>query len=237
MRTPLFFVATAVAASLLMTSACLGTDDPSASPGSKAPSRSDAAEPEKLTGKELNRLLLPAKSVPKGLKLDPDSVRNTGDTGEAALEKIPASKLCDRLGSTSWSSVAGVRPAAFAQNYYIDAKQHNLFGQEIETYEGSGAQTTMAGISAALAKCASFTSHEDGVTAKVTVTKGKTKSGGLKATISSPVWEGGATLVALRVDDAVVTVIYDTDRADRGVRAVALAEKLAKRVQQARQRS
>jgi len=51
--------------------------------------------------------------------------------------------------------------------------------------------------------------------------------------MTSSVWQGGETLVAVRVGNAVVAVDYSSSGSDKGARAVTLAAELVARLRAA----
>ncbi|MCO5993730.1 hypothetical protein [Actinoallomurus rhizosphaericola] len=212
-----------------------GKDDSAGSKASSAPTA--AAGTKALNGSTLKTLLLPASAMPKGFHLSPDGSRDTGDGHmQVANSPVPAAKACEVLGQTSWIRVANLNGAAFAQNDYADASQTQQVAQEIDTYKGDGARQVMAKLRKVFAHCATFTDRSGGTPVKVrlrTVILHGVGDEGLKAVETSPTWQGGMTLAAVRVGDAVVTTLYSSIHADKGAAAVTMAAKIAKKVQAA----
>ena len=208
---------------------------------STAPSSAGAGAPSKakvLSGTKLNSLLLPASAMPKGFKLNADGVRNTGDSvASPSSSPVPRDKVCGMLVETSWIRAAGIEGATFAQNDYGDPGQTSQVAQEIDTYHRDDAQKTMAALRKAFAGCTAFTEKTSGMTAKVKLVSSAVRGAGdegIKAVVSSPIWEGGVTLAAVRVGNAVVTTLYSSTHRDKGAAAVKMAGELAKKVQSAR---
>ncbi|MCO6008857.1 hypothetical protein NE236_28165 [Actinoallomurus purpureus] len=203
--------------------------------GSKTPSAS--AAPAILKGSALKGLLLPAGAMPKGFRVSEDGTR---DSGEAVASRsdapVPAKKVCGALGQTSWIRVTGIGGATFAQNDYANAAHTEEIAQEIDTYHGDDARQVIAKLRKVFAHCAAFTDNADGGVAKVKV-KSATLPGagdeGVKAVQTSSTWEGGTTLAAVRVGNAIVTTLYSSSHADKGAKAVAMTERVAKKVKAA----
>jgi hypothetical protein len=188
-----------------------------------------------LKGTTLKSLLLPAGAMPKGFRLIPDDTQDTGDGGSAAGTPIPAAEMCDALGQTSWIRVAGITSATFAQNGYGNAAHTDEIAQEIDTFRGDDARRVMAKLREVFAHCATFTDKGSPV-AKVKLRAATVHSAGdqaLKAVETSPTWQGGTTLAAVRVGNTIVTTLYSSSHADKGAAAVTMAEKIAKKVQTA----
>lgn len=193
--------------------------------------------PKLLKGAKLNSLLLPAGAMPKGFRLETDQVRNTGDAvAPRSSEPIAPGKLCQTFVQTAWIRAAGIGSATFAQNDYVDAGHINQFGQELDAFHGDDAQKVMVALRSSLARCTHFTEKSNGMTAKVRIVSSavhRTADEGFKALITSPAWEGGMTLAAIRVGNTVVTTFCSSSHKDRGAAAVKMAERLAANVRSA----
>lgn len=187
-----------------------------------------------LTGTKLNSLLLPASAMPKGLQLNADGARNTGDSVQpGASNPVAPDKVCDMFRQTAWIRTAGIDSATFAQNDYVDAGHTNQFAQEIDTFHDADATKVMANLRKALAGCASFTDRSGGMTVKVKlVTSALSGTGdeGIKAVETSDAWQGETTLVAIRVGTAIVTTLYSSDHPDKST-AETMTQQIAKSVQ------
>jgi hypothetical protein len=229
--------ATLGVASLIVFAAtgCGGGATTHGSAGSNAaPSPSTA---KVLKGIKLRSLLLPASAMPKGFQLNPDGVRNTGDAvAPPSTTTVAPGKVCGMFQQTSWTRVAGIGSATFAQNDYGDADHTSQFAQEIETYHGDDAQKVMSGLRKAFAHCASFTDTSNGMRIKVKLVRSALPGAGdegIKAVQTSSAWQGGMTYVAVRVGNSVVTAFYTSSHADKGAAAVNMAKRIAQNVQSA----
>ncbi|MEV0400875.1 hypothetical protein [Actinoallomurus sp. NPDC050550] len=200
--------------------------------GSKAPAAS--ASPEVLKGSALKAFLLPASALPKGFRIEADGTRDSGDgIAPRTSAPVPAKKVCGALGQTSWIRVTGIGEAAFAQDDYANAGKTEEVAQEIDTYHGDDARQVMAKLRKVFAHCATFTDTSSGSAAKVKVTSAKLRGAGdegVKAVVTSSAWDGGTTLAAVRVGNAVVTTLYSSSHADKGAPAVTLTERVAKKI-------
>ncbi|GAA0327725.1 hypothetical protein NE235_09610 [Actinoallomurus spadix] len=229
-------VLAAASAAVLAVGGCQSGGGKDDSAGPKAASSSPAA-PKALTGTALKALLLPAGAMPKGFRISSDGSRDTGDGGvEVSNTPVPAAKVCEVLGQTSWIRVTNINSAAFAQNDYADAAQSQQVAQEIDAYRGERARQAMAKLRRVFAHCASFVDRSGSPAAKVRVRTTALHGVGdeaVKAVETSPTWEGGMTLAAVRVGDVIVTTLYSSSHADKGAPAVTMATKIAKKVQAA----
>jgi hypothetical protein len=202
-------------------------------PGSSArstPSSAAKAADKPILGKKLKTLLLPASAMPKGYKVNADGVRNSGDTvAPSSTTAVPRAQLCGSLMATSWIRASAIDSATFAQNDYSDPSLINQVAQELDGFHPGDAQKAMKGLRTALRKCASFTDKSDQMTAKIKIVTVPLKTGddALKATVTTPAWEGGMTLVAIRIGDSIVTVFCSTAK-DGGKAAAPMAKQLAK---------
>ena len=217
--------------------ACSSATQASTSPGSATGGGSStkaaaAADPNAslLTGTKLASMLLPASAMPGSLKPDPSGSVNTGTVfNEPSSAAVPASKACASLDGTAWINVAGVGSGSFAQGDFTDSYS-NLLGQEVDAYRGSDAQTVMTDLRHVFAECATFQLNQGGknYTQKLTA---KTLPGvgddTVEAVFTSPSFLGGTTLVASRVGNLVVTVVY-SDQGSTGGAAVGLAKRIVK---------
>jgi hypothetical protein len=190
--------------------------------------------PKLLKGSKLNTLLLPASTMPKGFKLSTEGARNSADAvAPASEEPLAPGKVCEVFTQTAWIRAGGVGNATFAQNDYVDAGRTNQVAQELDGFHGDDAQKAMAGLRKSLTRCAHFTQKTDGMVGKVTIVRSALKNvgdEGIKAVETSPIWEGGMTLVAVRVGATVITVFYSSSHKDKGAAAVKMAKQLAANV-------
>jgi hypothetical protein len=203
-------------------------------PAEDASGSPKAAAPKLLKGSKLNTLLLPASAMPKGFRLSVEGARNSADAvAPASKAPLPPGKVCDVFTQTAWIRAGGVTNATFAQNDYVDAGRTNQVAQELDGFHGTDAQAAMAGLRRSLTGCAHYTQKSDGMVAKVRIVHSALKGVGdeaIKAVETSPVWEGGMTLVAVRVGTTVITVFYSSSHKDKGAAAVKMAEQLASNV-------
>ncbi|MFL6056841.1 MAG: hypothetical protein ACJ72W_28675 [Actinoallomurus sp.] len=230
-------VLAAASAAVLAAGGCQSGGAAQHSAGPKAASAPAApAGANVLKGSTLKSLLLPAGAMPKGFRLIPDITRDTGDDGSGASTPIPAAEICDALGQTSWIRVAGIASATFAQNGYGNAAQTDEIAQEIDTFRGDDAQRVMAKLRKVFAHCATFTDKSASPVAKIKLKTATVHGAGdqaMKAVETSPTWQGGTTLAAVRVGNAIVTMLVSSSHADKGAAAVTLAERVAKKVKAA----
>lgn len=224
----------------LAASGCGGSSAPGSatSHSASATPKASASPTEKLlTGTKMKSLLLPANAMPKGLKLDVQSVRNTGDSiSPDAPSTVPPRKVCVRLSQTSWIEVGGIDSASFAENDYVDASHTIEFAQEIDAFHGDDAGKVMSALWAAFGRCATFTDHSNGMTIHNRVVRSRLHGLGdaaIKAVVTSPTYQGGATLVAIMVGNTIATTLYSSPGNDKGAAAVRMAEKIANNVQSA----
>ncbi|GII31101.1 hypothetical protein [Planotetraspora mira] len=207
-----------------------GSENP-ATPPAKAPVE------KVLTGTELNAMLLAADAMPKGFKLNSDGARNSGDIlTEDSTSTVPRSKVCGILLQTAWIRASGIEGAGFAQNDYTGPGQSGQFAQEIDTFHGDNAKKVMSALRKAFGSCASFTDKSDGMTAKVKIVRTAVPGMGdeaIKAVETSPAWQGGTTLVAARVGNAVVTTLYNSSGKDKGAAGVKMTKAIVEGVESA----
>ncbi|GAA4881451.1 hypothetical protein [Kitasatospora terrestris] len=208
---------------------------PAAATGSSAsPIPGPAAGTDGLpNGDKLNAMLLQAAALPPTLRLDATGTKSTGNGFNPPLapSAVPASEACTMLGGTAWIRVAGIEGASFAQNDYMDDSQ-NMFAQELNAFRGGDAQKAMAGLKQAVTGCHSFTEEQNGQKFAVTAALKDLPGVGdeaFQATLTSPDWTGGTTLVAARVGSVVVTTLYN-DQKSTGAAGVDLTKALVKNV-------
>ena len=200
-----------------------------------AAASSAAAGDKPLAGTALKSLLLPASAVPAHLAADPSGSRSTGaDLYAPSSAPVSAAKACQSLDASSWISAAGIGSASFAQNDYDDSSG-DMFAQEIDGFQGGDAKAVMAQLKAVFTKCASFKVKQDGATYTAKLSQKKLSGLGddaVQAVITSSSWDGGETLVAVRVGQHVVTTMYN-DQKTTGSAVVPLAGRLVARVEAA----
>lgn len=198
--------------------------------GDSAATPSASAPPN---GKKLNSLLLPASALPKGFSIDSAGTVNTGDGYNPASSPsaVSASKACDAIQGISWITSTGLSSLSFAQNDYSDSAQ-DLFGQEVDGYQGNEAKAVMTALRKVFTECANAKIKQNG-TAYSAHTTHKTLSGlgddAVEAVTTSPDLSGGTTLIAVRVGGLVVTTIYN-DQKNTGSADLALTRRLVTKV-------
>lgn len=197
------------------------------------------ATPAVLTGTRLARLLLPASAMPAGFSLAPASARNSGGGVVNDTSTLPPpGQMCQLLTKTSWLLAAGITGAAFAQNGYANTARTGEIGQEIDAFQGTDAQEVMSRLWMVFRRCAAFTARSGGHTGEVTGQAsllpgpggGAVKADAMKLVLTSSLYRGGETLVAIRVGNNIVTCFDSTPRASLGAAAVTLAGRLAGRL-------
>jgi hypothetical protein len=205
----------------------------STSAAAAAPSPSDP-NAGLLTGTKLKSLLV--TDMPPGFSLDSTGSVDTGDSyQQPSAAPAAATPDCTRLTATAWIGLAGLGAVSFAQNDYLDSAKNEI-AQEIDVYQGTTAQTVMTRLKQVFAACATFKSTEQGMAATVHVVTSAAPDLGpdaIKAVQSSPSWQGGTTLVAARVDNAVVTAFYSSSTSTKGAQVVGLATQIVQQLKTA----
>jgi len=200
-------------------------------------SASSASVPTSLNGAQLSAALLPASSMPRGFKLDPSGERDTGhSTASDTTQQVPASKECSLLTGTSWIAVGGIVAGSFAQNDYINRSGTEEIVQEADAYHGSRAQQVMQTLWQLFGKCSHFTVNSGDTIAVTTMVRSELSGTGdqaYKAVQTSSVFLGGATLVAIRVGNVIVTCLDTSSGNDKGSAALQYAKRIAANVQAA----
>ena len=199
----------------------------SAPPSSAAP----------LSGPQLANVLLPASSMPSGYELDPSATRNTGaQLPSDSAQPVPDSQLCQAFAQTSFIRVAGIRTGVFAQSDYVNADHSAEIAQEIDTFTGTDAQQAMTKLWQAFGKCSHFSYHSNGTTVSSTLTRSRLPGVGdeaIKAVVVSPVFQGGDTLVAIRMGSQIITTLVSSTSKDLGAPGVRYAKQIAQRLRAA----
>ncbi|TDU05068.1 hypothetical protein EDD99_3561 [Streptomyces sp. 846.5] len=203
----------------------------SATPAGDSAATPSASAPP--TGKKLNSLLLPASALSKGFSIDSAGTVNTGDgyNPSASPSTVSASKACDAIQGTSWINSAGLSSLSFAQNDYTDSAQ-DLFGQEVDGYQGNDAKAVMTALRKVFTECANAKIKQNGTAYSAHTTHKSLTSLGddaVEAVTTSPELAGGTTLIAVRVGDLVVTTIYN-DQKNTGGADLALTRRLVTNV-------
>jgi hypothetical protein len=190
-----------------------------------------------LSGTRLAAVLLPASSMPNGYKVDPSTTRNTGSQlpSDTAMP-VPASQICQVFTKTAYIRAAGISTGDFAQSDYVSADQSGEIAEEIDIFTGTDAQKAMTTLWQEFGKCSSFSYQSNGTTVSSTLTRSRLPGEGdeaIKAVIVSPVFEGGQTIVAIRVGSQIITTLDSSSGKDLGSPAVGYAEQIAQRLRAA----
>jgi len=222
------FAAVVIATPLLATACSLGST--SSSPHAGTSPTSTNPDAGLLTGTQLSAMLAPASWFPGGYAVDPTGSRNTGTTYEPPTTS--GSLPCSRLNGTAWIDLARVGPVSFAQNDYIDASTSEEYAQEIDVYQGGGAQQAMTALRGLATTCPSFTDSQTSSTVTVRYQNGPSLGDdGLTFLLSSPAWAAGTALEAVRVGSAVITVLYSGASGNGTPQATSLAAVVTRNVQ------
>lgn len=200
-----------------------------------APSATPSAAP--LTGSRLSGILLPASSMPSGFKLNRSGTRNTGGQLPADSPKpVPASQVCQIFEQTAFIRATGIGTGDFAESDYISADQSQEIAEEIDVFTGTDAQRAMATLWQEFGNCSSFSYKSNGTTVTTALTRSRVPGIGdeaIKAVLASPVFQGGITLVAVRVGSQIITTLDSSSGSDLGSPAAGYAGQIASRLQAA----
>jgi hypothetical protein len=237
-RSPLRFGLAAAATSLIAGCSAASSSSAASSPPS-APATTPSASPSAaaLSGPQLSGILLPASSMPNGYKVDASTTRNTGSQLPSdTAQPIPASQVCQTFAQTAFIRAAGIATGDFAQSDYINADQSQEIAEEIDIFTGTDAQKAMTTLWQEFGKCSSFSYQSNGTTVSDTLTRSRLPGEGdeaIKAVIVSPAFDGGETIVAIRMGSQVITTLDSSSGKDLGSPAVGYAEQIAQRLRAA----
>jgi hypothetical protein len=229
----------AVATASLVAGCSAATSSSAASSPPSVPVTTPPATPSAtaLSGPRLAGILLPASSMPNGYKLNPSMTRNTGSQLPSdTAQPIPASQVCQAFLQTAYIRAAGIDAGDFAQSDYISADQSQEIAEEIDIFTGSDARKAMTKLWREFGKCSSFSYQSKGTTVSSTLTRSRLPGvgdGAIKAVIMSPVFEGGETLVAIRMGSQIITTLDSSSGKDLGSPATGYAEQIAQRLRAA----
>lgn len=227
-------VASLIAGCSAASSSSAGSSPPSAAVTTPAATPSATA----LSGSQLAGILLPASSMPSGYKLDPSATRDTASQVPSDTAKsVPASQVCETFTQTAFIRAVGITAGDWAQSDYINAGQSEEIAQEIDVYTGTDAQKAMATLWQEFGKCSSFSYESNGTSVSNTLTRSQLPGegdGAIKAVIVAPAFDGGETIVAIRVGSQVITTLDSSSANDLGSPAVGYAEQVAQRLQAAK---
>lgn len=190
-----------------------------------------------LSGSRLADILLPASSMPSGYKLDPSTTRNTG--GQLPSDKdqpLSASQVCQSFLQTAFIRAAGISTGDFAQSDFVSTDRSQEIAEEIDIFTGSDAQKAMTTLWQEFGKCSSFSYQSNGTKVSTTLTRSRLPGvgdGAIKAVFVSPVFEGGETIVAIRVGSQIITTLDSSSGKDLGSPAIGYAKQIAQRLRAA----
>ena len=203
--------------------ACQGKDGTAGKGDSPATTKVPAGSPATttapavLTGTELTQALAPDSLFPAGFSIDPSATQDTGGDYQPVGDTHPAKPDCTKLQTNAWIAITGLTGTSFTQQDRVNKARTAEIDQEIDVFKGTTAATAMERIGAIGTACPSFLDPD--TRSKVTVTEKPltgTGDGGYVITLTSPHWQTGSTLVAVRVGTAVVTVLSGDDSGHNG---------------------
>jgi hypothetical protein len=211
----------------------------SSSAASSPPSAPVTATPSvtALSGPRLAGILLPASSMPYGYKVNLSATRNSGSQLPSdTAQPVPASQVCQVFAQTAYIRAAGIVTGDFAQSDYVNADRSQEIAEEIDIFTGTDAQKAMTTLWQEFGKCSSFSYPSNGTIVSNTLTRSRLPGEGddaMKAVIVSPRFDGGETLVAIRMGSQIITTVDSSSGKDLGSPAVGYAEQIAKRLRAA----
>lgn len=225
-----------LAAALTSLIAGCSAASPSAATASLPSARAATPSPTALSGPQLARILLPASAMPKGYKVG-SATRDTGSQLPSdTAQPMPASQVCQAFTQSSYIRTAGIATNDWAEADYVNAAENREIFEETDIFTGTDAQKAMTTLWRQFGKCSSFSYPSNGTTASSTLTRSRLPGDGsdaMKAVIVSPLFEGGQTLVAIRVGSQIITTLDSSPGNDLGSPAVGYAEKIAQRLRAA----
>jgi hypothetical protein len=176
--------------------------------------------------------------MPSGYKVDPSATENTGSQLPSdTAQPMPASQVCQAFTQTAYIRAVGISAGDFAQSDYVSADQSREIAEEIDVFTGTDAQKAMTTLWQEFGKCSSFSYQSNGTTVSNTLTRSQLPGEGddaIKAVIASPAFEGGMTIVAIRMGSQIITTLDSSSSSDLGSPAVGYAEQIAQRLQAAK---
>lgn len=230
-------LAAAVTSLIAGCSAASSSSAASSPPSAPVTTPSATSSATALSGSRLAGILLPASSMPDGYKVAPSTTRNTGSQLPSdSAQPVPASQVCQAFAQTAYIRAAGIVTGDFAQSDYVSADQSQEIAEEIDIFTGTDAQKAMTTLWHEFGKCSSFSYQPNGTTVSSTLTRSRLPGKGddaIKAVIVSPAFEGGETLVAIRMGSQIITTLDSSSSKDLGSPAVGYAEQIAQRLRAA----
>jgi hypothetical protein len=188
------------------------------------------------SGSELSEALLTDSDLPDRYKANTNLQRDSAETFSPPAAVIaPTAASCKELESNLWIEAAGSDSATFAQTGFTDSYGSEV-DAEIESYRGGDARTVMINLRKLFKICSTFKTTVEGAgraTVKVTTKAGpNVGDSSIRATVTSPVWEGGTTLIAVRVGSEVVSVLSSSAKNNGGATATKMAKLMVARLEQ-----
>jgi len=171
--------------------------------------------------------------MPNGYVADSSTTRYDGQAlPQDVPSPLPASQECGALAQTASIRAAGINTADFAQATYANQSRTAMITEEIDAFQGADARNAMTALWHAFGLCKTFDQEYAGVAAPTSLTRSALRGTwpGIKAVEISPTYEGGLTLVFIRVGYAIVTVLDSSTGSDDGSAAISMAERLADRL-------
>jgi hypothetical protein len=168
----------------------------------------------RLSGLQLAGLLLSRSAMPAGYSLLPlqGATQNSGKKAAPrdAPAPAPSGQLCQAFAYSNFIAAGEISDTVFAQTAFANAKDTTEVDQSVDVFTGSDAQTVMQRLWTALGTCAHFSYNDNGPMVHATLTRGRLTGIGdeaIDAVSRSPIIIGQATLIAVRVGNAIVTVM------------------------------
>ncbi|MBR7825371.1 hypothetical protein KDK95_03555 [Actinospica sp. MGRD01-02] len=161
-----------------------------------------------LTGTQLRGALV-TTGIPSGYAAVAASAVDSGSSYVSPSPPSTAAPKCANLIASGWVNLAGYQSASFAQSDYVNNGKSEEFLQEIDAYQGSTAQSVMAGLAKLGTSCPTFKdANTKNSTVKVSVaTAASPGAGSVTITLTDPSWASSATLIAVRVGPNVISVL------------------------------
>ena len=187
-----------------------GGSDPAVAEGLASPAAAASSSADPNSGLPTGTLLkgdLLTSGLPSAYALDSSGSVDTGDSFQdpSATSAAPA---CSALDATSWIRLAGYNPVSFAQSDYVDKADSEEYAQEIDTYQGTTAQDVMTALAKIHTTCPTFADTATHSTVSVVVSTASTPGdGSVTIALHDTAWVGFTTLVAVRVNHSVVSVL------------------------------
>lgn len=167
--------------------------------------------------------------------MNPSTTRNSGNYQLPSddAQPMPAGQVCQAFEQTNFIRAAGFTTGDFAQSDFVNADHSQEIAEEIDVFTGTDAQQAMKTLWREFGKCSSFSYHSNGTKVSSTLTRSRLPGVGddaIKAVSVSPVFEGGVTLVAVRVGSQIITTLDSSSGKDRGSPATDYAKRILQRL-------